>query len=128
MSLSCNKNHIDSQTSVYVHSECVCACIFIISFPTAAVSHTSPSGLDPRPNKQHSHSIRVHTHTHTHTHLYAQIQNLVSVIEIKQSVGRGYDSMVPAICHKICSPKRNMVSLTLPPSFHTWIHLSSIYV
>lgn len=47
---------------------CVCLrmCIFMISSPSAAITHTFPSGLDPWPNKHHSHSISVHTHTHTH--------------------------------------------------------------
>lgn len=62
MSPSRSEEHTDGHTSVSV---CVCVCMSMISSPTAAIPHTSPSGLDPRPNKQHSHCVWVHTHTHT---------------------------------------------------------------
>ncbi len=60
----------------------------MISSPSAAITHTFPSGLDPRANKHHSHSISVYTHT------YVEIQDLVSIIEIKRSVSRGCDLVV----------------------------------
>lgn len=47
----------------------MCVCMFMISSPSAAITHTFPSGLDPWPNKRHSHSISVHTHTRSRTHI-----------------------------------------------------------
>lgn len=98
------------------------ACVYVSwhHLPALPLHHTFPSGSDPWPNKHHSHSISVHAHTH------AEIQGLVSVIEIKRSVSRGHDLVVsgdalltPLEPGELRSRPRSL-SLTFPP---TIIHL-----
>lgn len=62
---------------------CACVCVLLILPPSAAVTNTFPSGLDPWLNKHHSHSSSAYTHVCTHS--------TVLVIEIKREQSKGHD-------------------------------------